>query len=102
MWSLKTTITLWQNMATQNYHNSLSQNMATQKYQNPKTILRMTAILVDAHHIVSATTNSSYKAKTDGVYCTSGAPLKPLRDDSALRGLSTLRGLRGAPEVPPL
>ena len=33
---------------------------------------------------------------------TSGAPLKPLRDDSALRALSTLRGLRGAPEVPPL
>ena len=32
----------------------------------------------------------------------SGAPLKPLRDDSALRALSTLRGLRGAPEVPPL
>ena len=33
---------------------------------------------------------------------TSGAPLKPLRDDSALRALSTLRGLRVAPEVPPL
>ena len=33
---------------------------------------------------------------------TSGAPLKPLRDDSALRTLSSLRGLRGAPEVPPL
>ena len=33
---------------------------------------------------------------------TSGAPLKPPRDDSALRALSTLRGLRGAPEVPPL
>ena len=31
-----------------------------------------------------------------------GAPLKPLRDDSALRALSTLRGLRGAPEVAPL
>ena len=31
-----------------------------------------------------------------------GAPLKPLRDDSALRALSTLRGLRGAPMVPPL
>ena len=31
-----------------------------------------------------------------------GAPLKPLRDDSALRALSSLRGLRGAPEVPPL
>ena len=30
------------------------------------------------------------------------APLKPLRDDIALRALSTLRGLRGAPEVPPL
>ena len=30
---------------------------------------------------------------------TSGSPLKP---DSALRALSTLRGLRGAPEVPPL
>ena len=29
-------------------------------------------------------------------------PLKPLRDDSALRRLSSLRGLRGAPEVPPL
>ena len=27
---------------------------------------------------------------------------RPLRDDSALRALSTLRGLRGAPEVPPL
>ena len=26
---------------------------------------------------------------------TSGAPLKPLRDDSALRALSSLRGLRG-------
>ena len=33
---------------------------------------------------------------------TSGAPLKPLRDDSALRALSSLRDLRGAPEVPPL
>ena len=33
---------------------------------------------------------------------TSGALLKPLRDDSALRALSTLRGLRGAPAVPPL
>ena len=33
---------------------------------------------------------------------TSGAPLKPLRVDSALRALSILRGLRGAPEVPPL
>ena len=33
---------------------------------------------------------------------TAGAPLKPLRDDSALRALSTLRGLRGAPAVPPL
>ena len=33
---------------------------------------------------------------------TSGAPLKPLRVDSALRALSTLRGLRGAPAVPPL
>ena len=27
---------------------------------------------------------------------TSGAPLKPLRDDSALRALFSLRGLRGA------
>ena len=33
---------------------------------------------------------------------TSGAPLKPLRVDSALKALSTLRGLWGAPEVPPL
>ena len=33
---------------------------------------------------------------------TSGAALKPLRDDSALRALSTLFCLRGAPEVPPL
>ena len=33
---------------------------------------------------------------------TSGAPLKPLRVDSALKALSTLRGLRGAPEVPPI
>ena len=33
---------------------------------------------------------------------TSGAPFKPLRVDSALRTLSTLRGLRGAPEVLPL
>ena len=33
---------------------------------------------------------------------TSGAPLKPHRDDSALRALSSLRGLKGAPEVPPL
>ena len=33
---------------------------------------------------------------------TSGAPLKPLRVDSALKTLSSLRGLRGAPEVPPL
>ena len=33
---------------------------------------------------------------------TSGDPLKPLRVDSALKALSTLRGLRGAPEVPPL
>ena len=30
-----------------------------------------------------------------------GAP-QPLRDDSALGALSSLRGLRGAPEVPPL
>ena len=33
---------------------------------------------------------------------TSGGPLKPPRDDSALRALSSLRGLMGAPEVPPL
>ena len=33
---------------------------------------------------------------------TSGAPLKPLRDDSALRTLSSLKGLRGTPEVSPL
>ena len=33
---------------------------------------------------------------------TSGAPLKPLRVDSALRALSTLSGFRGALEVPPL
>ena len=32
----------------------------------------------------------------------SGAPLKPLRDDSALRALSSLGVLRGAPAVPPL
>ena len=32
----------------------------------------------------------------------SGAPLKRLRDDSALRTLSSLRGLRGATEGPPL
>ena len=31
---------------------------------------------------------------------TADAPLKPLRDDSALRALSTLRGLRGAPVAP--
>ena len=30
----------------------------------------------------------------------SGAPLKPLRDDSAVRALSSLRDLRGTPEVP--
>ena len=33
---------------------------------------------------------------------TTGAPLKPLRDYSVLRALSSLRGKRGAPEVPPL
>ena len=33
---------------------------------------------------------------------TSDPPLKQLRDDSALRALSSLRGLRGAPEAPPL
>ena len=33
---------------------------------------------------------------------TFAAPLKPLRVDSALRALSTLRSSRGAPEVPPL
>jgi len=33
---------------------------------------------------------------------TSGDPLEPLRDDSALRALSSLTGLRGAPEAPPL
>ena len=33
---------------------------------------------------------------------TSDAPHKPLRNDSALRALSSLRGLRGALEVPPL
>ena len=33
---------------------------------------------------------------------TSGVSLQPLRHDSVLRALSTLRGLRGAPEVPPL
>ena len=33
---------------------------------------------------------------------TSGAPLKPRRDDSVLRALSSLRGLRGAPQAPPL
>ena len=32
----------------------------------------------------------------------SGAPLKPLRDDSVLKALSSLRGLRGAPAEPPL
>ena len=32
----------------------------------------------------------------------SGVLLKPLRDDSALRALSSLSGLRGALEVPPL
>ena len=32
----------------------------------------------------------------------SGASIKPLRVDSALRALSTLRGLREAPEAPPL
>ena len=31
---------------------------------------------------------------------TSGAPLKPLKVDSVLRALSSLRGLRGASEVP--
>jgi len=31
-----------------------------------------------------------------------GALLKPLREDSALRVLSSLRGLRGALEAPPL
>ena len=31
---------------------------------------------------------------------TSGAPLKSLRDDSALRTLSSMRGLRGAPAGP--
>ena len=31
---------------------------------------------------------------------TSGAPLKPVRDDSALRTLSSLRGSRGAPRCP--
>ena len=29
-------------------------------------------------------------------------PLNPLIDDSVLRALSSLRGFRGAPEVPPL
>ena len=33
---------------------------------------------------------------------TLGTPLKPFRDDCVLRALSSLRGLRGAPEVPPL
>ena len=33
---------------------------------------------------------------------TAGVPLKPLRDDSALKTLLSLRVLRGAPEVPPL
>ena len=33
---------------------------------------------------------------------TSGAPIKPLRDDSALRTLSSLKGLKGAPEMAPL
>ena len=36
------------------------------------------------------------------IYADRCVPLKPLRVDSALRALSTLRGLRGAPEVPPL
>ena len=31
---------------------------------------------------------------------TSGAPLKPLRDDSALRTLSSLGGTRGSPIMP--
>ena len=31
---------------------------------------------------------------------TTGAPLKPLRDDSALSALSSLRGLRGHPRFP--
>ena len=33
---------------------------------------------------------------------TSGAPLEPLRDDNVLRALSSLGGLRGPPEAPPL
>ena len=38
----------------------------------------------------------------DLLYLVNREPLKPPRDDSALRALSSLRGLRGAPEVPPL
>ena len=34
------------------------------------------------------------------IYITSGAPLKPLRDDSVLRALSSLRGLRENKFVP--
>ena len=37
-----------------------------------------------------------------GIKGGTAAPLKPLRDDSDLRALSSLRGLRGAPEGPPL
>ena len=37
-----------------------------------------------------------------GDHMTIWSPLKPLGDDSALRALSSLRGLRGAPEAPPL
>ena len=36
------------------------------------------------------------------ICCPRDCTLNPLRDDSALRALSTLGGLRGAPEVPPL
>ena len=46
---------------------------------------------------VRETDVSRYNGGTSG-----GAPLKPVRDDNALRALSSLRGLRGAPAEPPL
>ena len=70
-------------------------------------IIKLTIIRNSYHHInpFMPTVQTFAVRETDVSWHnggTSGAPLKALRDDSALRALSCLRGLRGAPEVPPL
>ena len=59
------------------------------------------ALFVDLTHFCPSFQHLlSERLMSVGIMGASGAPLKPLRDDSALRALSSLRGLRGAPDAP--